>query len=57
MKVFDNDADLEVHNSPPELQEFLGGLKEFIDGGADYHELVQSPYGSFRDKEIINCAT
>lgn len=40
-KVFDNEADLNAHNASDELKVFLGELKEYMEGGADYHECTQ----------------
>lgn len=41
LKTFDIEADVNAHNSSAELKDFLGELKEYIDGGADYHECRQ----------------
>lgn len=38
VKTFDSEAALQARNQSVELKQFLDELREYIEGGADYHE-------------------
>ena len=41
LKTFSNEEDLQKHNNSVLLKAFLSELREYIEGGADYHECTR----------------